>query len=108
MAGTLTILAAAPQGALTFAGLVPAIRLRTWLPAAIVGCLSALALVWLAGSEYPAALSRDTAPIEQAAPRLAPKQAAASVGVVESVRDVPAEAGTGAPRFETTMRMRDG
>lgn len=115
MAGTLTIFATASQGILDLAGRVPAVRVRTsampartWLWAGAVGCLSALALVWLAESEHPAPMSVEAISVDEAAAPATLRQDTASIAIVQAVRERPADSATGTPHFETTMRMRDG
>jgi hypothetical protein len=105
MAGTLTH-SRVPQGPARFARLLPA--MSAWLCVGFCAGLSVLALAWLLPRGDQSEPGADAVPLPQAEARLAQKASVISSGVVQAIRELPAEGASRARQFEMTIRMRDG
>lgn len=107
MARTLTM--PAPYAAFpALPGLWPSMSAAEWLRG--VGAVSGLlALLWAGQLAYQSTPADDIVPLAAASTvTLDPKPALVSSGVVHTIRELAAAAGSDARRFEMTIRMRDG
>jgi hypothetical protein len=85
-----------------------AMAAHLWLCLFVILSLGALALTWLV--QTPGMAAGVVAPLAHAkAPATSQRRCeSCGAGVVEAIRELTAEAGSGKRRFEMTIRMRDG
>ncbi len=107
MAGTFT-LPAAPQGNPTQTGLLPALSARAWWCTTLFACVSATVLMAFGPTDDQSSPPAEVVAAAQATVQAPQKPSVISHGIVEAIRELPAEAGSGERQFEMTIRMRDG